>query len=125
MRCPRCNLEMAFDKGVFGNDFHCPKCGSKLRVSEPYSRMLVFISIVLGFSLPWVAHVHKLLIPALGPLAGFIAVLALGFPLAFAVLFLMVRVVPRLLSPPLVLRHNDGGADDERNHHPGQKEGTV
>jgi len=40
-------------------------------------------------------------------LAGFIAVLVLGFPLAFALLFLMVRVVPRLISPPLVFRHND------------------
>jgi hypothetical protein len=69
--------------------------------------MLVAIGIVIGFSLPWIAHLHKLFIPALGPLTGFIAVLASGFPWAFAVLFLLVRVVPRLLPPPLVLGHND------------------
>lgn len=107
MRCPQCNLDMAFDKEVFSKRFHCPRCGARLLVSEAYSRMLVVISIVIGFSLPWVAHLHKLLIPALGPLEGFIAVLASGFPLAFAVLFLLVRVVPRLLPPPLVFRHND------------------
>jgi hypothetical protein len=107
MRCPRCNLEMVFDKRVFGREFQCERCGSKLFVSEIYGRMLMVISVVLGFGLPWIAHLHKLLISALGPLAGFIAVLALGFPLAFVVLFLMVRLVPRLISPPLVLRHND------------------
>ena len=62
---------------------------------------------VVGLGLPWVIHLHRVLIQALGPLAGFTAVLALSFPLAFAALFLMVRVVPRLVSPPLVLHHND------------------
>lgn len=125
MRCPQCNFRMSFDKEVFGRDFRCEQCGAKLLVSETYTRVLGIISIVLGFGLPWVVHVPKLLISALGPLAGFVAVLALGFPLAFLVLFLMVRVVPRLISPPLVLRHNDSVttlnltvADDEN-----QKEG--
>lgn len=107
MTCPQCNLEIAFDKEVFGNDFHCPRCGVRLLVSETYGRMLMVISIAIGFSLPWVAQLHKLLIPALGPLTGFIAVLALSFPLAFVVLFFVLRLVPRLISPPLVLRHND------------------
>ena len=107
MRCPECGLRMAFDKRVFRQGFLCEQCGAKLLVSETYSRMLVVISIVLGFGLPWVVHLAKLLILVLGPLAGFIAVLALGFPLAFVVLSLMVRVVPRLISPPLVLCHND------------------
>lgn len=107
MRCPQCNWEMAFDKRVFRTGFLCEQCGAKLLVSEVYSRMLVVISMVIGFGLPWVAHFPKLLMSALGPLAGFIAVLALAFPLAFAVLFLMVRLIPRLFSPPLVLRHHD------------------
>ena len=107
MRCAECNVTMAFDKEVFGDDFHCGQCGRRLRVSETYARTLAVISVVLGFGLPWVAHLPKLLIVALGPLAGFIAVLVLGLPLAFALLFLMVRVVPRLISPPLVFRHND------------------
>jgi hypothetical protein len=92
---------------VFRKGFLCEQCAAKLLVSETYTRILVVISIVLGFGLPWVVHLAKLLILVLGPLAGFIAALALGFPLAFAILFLMVRVVPRLISPPLVLRHND------------------
>ena len=107
MRCPQCNLEMPFVKEVFSNHFHCPRCGAKLFVSETYGRLLMVISIVVGFSLPWVARLHKLLIPALGPLTGFIAVLALSLPLAFVVLFFVLRVVPRLISPPLVLRRND------------------
>ncbi len=107
MTCPQCNLEMAFAKEVFSNHFHCPRCGTKLFVSETYGRLLMVISIVIGFSLPWVTRLHKLLIPALGPLTGFVAVLALSLPLAFIVLFFVLRVVPRLISPPLVLRRND------------------
>jgi hypothetical protein len=107
MTCPQCNLEIGFDKEVFGNDFHCPRCGARLLVSETYGRMLMVLSIVLGFGLPWITQLHKLLIPALGPLAGFIAVLASGFPLAFVVLFFMVRLVPVLVPPTLVLRHDD------------------
>jgi hypothetical protein len=107
VRCPKCGFRMTFDRQVFHTGFLCEQCGAKLLISETYSRMLVVISIVLGFGLLWVAHLLKLLISALGPLAGFVTALALGFPPAFAVLFLMVRVVPRLISPPLVLRHND------------------
>ena len=107
VRCPKCGLRSAFDNRVFRKGFLCEQCAAKLLVSETYTRILVVISIVLGFGLPWVVHLAKLLILVLGPLAGFIAALALGFPLAFAILFLMVRVVPRLISPPLVLRHND------------------
>jgi hypothetical protein len=33
-----------------------------------------------------------------------VAFFALGFPLAAAVLFLLVRIAPFLVSPPLVLR---------------------
>jgi len=117
---------MAFDKEVFGNDFHCKRCGARLLVSETYGRMLMVISIVLGFGLPWVVHLPKLLIPALGPLAGFIAVLALGFPLAFAILFLLVRVLPRLMPPRLVLRHNDAitalNLTAEQGEHSGSRE---
>jgi hypothetical protein len=32
---------------------------------------------------------------------------ALCFPLAFVVLFFMVRLVPRLISPPLVIRNDN------------------
>src|SRR5438046_9168715 len=90
MRCPQCNLEMPFDRRVFSRDFLCEQCGTKLLVSEAYSRMLVAISIVIGFGLPWVAHLHELLIPALVPLAGFIAVLASDFASGFVNFFLVV-----------------------------------
>jgi hypothetical protein len=107
MTCPHCNLEIPFAKEVFGNDFHCPRCRARLLVSETYGRTLMVMSVVLGFGLPWLIQLHKLLIPAFGPLAGFLAMLASGLPLAFIVLFFMLRLVPRLVSPPLVLRHND------------------
>jgi len=106
MRCPACNLELAFDKRVFGYDFRCRRCGARLLVSGTYGRSIMLISMVLGFSMPWVMHLHSVLIPTLGPLAGFTAVLASGFLFAFAVLFLIVRLAPRLISPRLVLQRN-------------------
>lgn len=105
MRCPQCNLGMAFDRRVFLGDFLCEQCGAKVLVSEAYSRVLVAISMVVGFGLTWIANLPKLLMSDLGPLAGFLAAIALGSLLALAVLFVMVRMVPRLISPPLVLRH--------------------
>lgn len=105
MICPQCKVRIVFDNHVWNGDFVCQQCGASLLVSETYSRVLILTSSVLGFGLPWVAHLPKILIASLGDLVGFVAVLALGFPIAFTVLFLMVRVVPQLISPPLVLRH--------------------
>ena len=98
---------MAFAKGVFRKDFHCPRCGAGLFVSVGYGRTLMVVSLIIGFSLVWVVPISRWLIPVLGPLLGFTAVLASGFPLAFAVLFFMLRLVPLLLPPPLVLKRDD------------------
>ena len=68
--------------------------------------MLMIVSEVLGFSLPWVAHVSKLLILALGPSTGFIAVIALSLLLSLAIFVLLVWTVPRFISPPLVLQNH-------------------
>jgi len=108
MRCPKCNLLIGFDREAFRRDFTCKQCGVKLVVSQTYSRMLVLLSLVFGFGLPWVAQFQKFLIPALGPLVGFIAILAMGFPLAFAILFLLVRTLPHLVPPSLVPSNNEG-----------------
>jgi hypothetical protein len=64
------------------------------------------ISIFSGFGFVWVVHLSKLLISALGPLAGLIAALALGLLLTFAVFVLIVHLAPRLISPRLVLTQN-------------------
>lgn len=106
MRCPQCNVGMAFDRRVFLGDFLCEQCGAKVLVSEAYSRVLVVISMVVGFGLTWISNLPKLLIADIGPLAGFLAAVAFGSLLALAVLFMMVRLVPRLISPPLVLRRD-------------------
>ena len=98
---------MAFDKRVFREELLCPGCGVRLFVSEAYSRVLVLTSVVLGYSLPWTFHIQRLLFPSLGWLAGLTVMLALGIASAFAILSILVRVVPRLASPTLVLRKED------------------
>lgn len=66
----------------------------------------MIVSEVLGFGLPWVAHLPKLLILELGPLIGVTAVIALSLLLSLAIFVLLVRTVPRLISPPLVLQNH-------------------
>ncbi len=104
MTCPQCGLQMAFDKRVFQPGFICSRCLSPLFVSEGYGRLLLIVSIVIGYGLPWALHLPRFLIAAFGPLEGFAAALALGVLLACVVLFWVLRIVPRLISPPLVPR---------------------
>jgi hypothetical protein len=104
MRCPKCNSRMAFDRRVFRRGFLCRQCGSELAVSETYSRVLVAISIVLGFGLPWFPLIQGYSSAFLRSCVGLVALLGLEVLLALATLFLLVRVAPFLVSPPLVLR---------------------
>jgi DNA-directed RNA polymerase subunit RPC12/RpoP len=106
MRCPRCNLKTAFNKDIFRGKFRCEQCGAKLVAAESYNRMLAIISILFGFGLPGLVHLPSLLISSFGTLFGFLVTLVLGFPLSFTVLFFAVRLIPLLLSPPLVVRND-------------------
>jgi len=107
MKCPRCSLVFPFDKRLFRGNFACQQCGAQLFVSLTYSRALVTISAIFGFGLPWALGLSMALIRTLGPLAGYLVALALGFPIAIAILFVMVRALSHLIPPSLVLYHND------------------
>jgi hypothetical protein len=73
-------------------------------MSDQYSRALVLLSILAAEALLWITGVGKLFYPALGVPFGFLASLWLGFPVAFAILTVMVRTMPRFMPPRLVSR---------------------
>jgi len=101
--CPNCHSSIVFDKGLFRGT-HCKGCNSILFVSQTYSRALVLLSIVAAEALLWMMNIRRLFYPTLGVPFGLLVSLALGFPLAFANLTVMVRTVPRVVAPTLVLR---------------------
>jgi hypothetical protein len=96
MRCPNCGLKMAFDRSVFRTDFLCQRCGANLVASETYSRVLWLISVAISFVLPWLTIFR---FGQLRPFAGFMTVLVLVLPLAFVMMFFLVRVAPTPGSP--------------------------
>ena len=106
MRCPNCHAPVEFDKGLFRGT-RCKGCTSILLVSQTYSRALVFLGILAAEALLWVMNIRKLFYPILGVPFGFLASLGLGFLVAFAILTVMVRTVPRLVAPTLVLSCGD------------------
>ena len=71
--------------------------------------MLVILSMLIGFPLPWVVGLPQALIANVGLLIGFLALLALGFPLSFVILAVMMRTLPRWIRPPLTLQPHRPG----------------
>jgi hypothetical protein len=72
-------------------------------VSQTYSRVLMLLSFLAALGLLWVVNVRKFFYPTLGVPFGFLASLWLAFPVAFFVLTALVRTVPRIVAPTLVL----------------------
>jgi len=103
MQCPNCRCQVEFDKGLFRGG-RCKKCNSTLFVSVTYIRGLMLLSFVAAEALLWVANVRKLFYPRLGVPFGFLASVWLGFPVAFLILPVWVRTVPRLVAPTLLPR---------------------
>lgn len=106
MRCPNCESTIQWDRRAFRRGFSCNRCGSEVMVSEGYSRTLVLISLGVGFGLVWLPLFQGHGSVFLQSCLGFLALLALEFPLAGGVLFLLVRLAPVVVSPPLVIRHS-------------------
>src|SRR5271166_6589570 len=104
LRCPNCRQSFAFDKSIF-RSYRCRNCDAKLLVSQTYSRMLVLISLVISLTAMWLLNVRKLFYPSLGVPFGFLASLWLGLPVAFLILTVLVRTVPLVIPPKVVLRH--------------------
>jgi hypothetical protein len=103
VQCPNCCCQVQFNKNLFRGG-RCKKCHSTLFVSVMYIRALMLLSFVAAEALLWVANIRELFYPRLGVPFGFLASAWLGFPVAFLILTVLVRTVPRLVAPTLVLR---------------------
>jgi hypothetical protein len=103
LRCPNCRCGVAFEKVLFRR-MRCKTCDSTLLVSQTYIRALVLLGIAAE-ALLWATSVRKLFYSTLGVPFGFLPSLWRGFPVAFVILTVMLRTVPRLVTPSLVPRH--------------------
>jgi hypothetical protein len=99
--CPACSIPIEVSRSIFRLDFQCPHCGTALRVSLLYTRVLGLISVLLGYALSW-----ELTIPNLRYFFSGIpwAFYLLWMPIGFLVLVLLVRIAPFVVKPALVLR---------------------
>jgi len=76
-------------------------------VSLAYIRLLILLSFLAAEILLWIANARQLFYPTLGLPFCFLVSVALGFPLAFLILTVLVRTVPRVAEPTLILRDPD------------------
>jgi hypothetical protein len=98
--CPVCSVAIELSRSVFLLDFRCPHCGAALKVSPLYTRIQVLFSVLVGYVLAWKIGTY-------GPRAcggipwGFYL---LWIPIGFVFLSILIRTVPFLVRPTLVLR---------------------
>ncbi len=92
IQCPRCLVSIVVPKSIYRTGGRCTECGTELRVSPTYERVLSALSMSAGVVLLWVVHVRVL--------AFFVFVV----PMWLVVLSVMVRVVPYFVPPRLELR---------------------
>jgi hypothetical protein len=98
--CPACSKALEVSRLVFLPSFACRHCGVALKVSLPYLRSLVALSCLLGYALAWEAS--RIFPPSY--LFGIPTLfLVLWAPIGFLSLSVLVRVVPFLIKPKLVL----------------------
>jgi DNA-directed RNA polymerase subunit RPC12/RpoP len=106
MKCSNCDWKMEYEVGVFRGDFRCKHCGVRLFVRDLYTKFLALLSLSLSLGLIWIAHLPVVLFHALD-LVGLALTVALVFPLAYVLLIINIRTVPKLIPPTLVLyRHS-------------------
>jgi len=103
MCCPSCHCRVAFERGLLRGTC-CKRCNSTILISSAYIRGLMMLSLLVAWGLLWAARVPALLYPTLGEVFGFLAAASLGFPLAFVILTVMVRTMPYVVPPKLVVR---------------------
>src|SRR5579862_3729328 len=101
--CPNClgSVQMSF--AVFRGDFQCQRCGTALRVTTQYGRILGLISAVLGLAV----GVALVVVTTPRPLyCSLIPALKLGIslPMAFLFLVLLMHIGPHLVRPSLIVR---------------------
>ena len=85
---------------VFLPDFACTHCGVSLKASLLYLRSIVVIAFLLGYALAW--EMSRICPPSY--IFGIPTLfLLLWFPIGYLALVVIVRVVPFLVKPKLVL----------------------
>ncbi len=99
--CPACSSPVEVTLSVFRLDFRCPHCGAELKVSPPYTRLVVLLGVLLGYALAWVATMR-------GPRFCFMDIPSyfylLCLPFTFLILSFLCRIAPFLVRPTLVPR---------------------
>ena len=104
IRCRQCNSILPTTRRTPERGLVCPQCGAGVKVSATYARTLIITSWLLGFSIPWQFIFHRCVLCAPQAFPKLIGVLAMTFPAAFLILFILVRLVPFVVPPPLVVR---------------------
>ena len=98
--CPACSKALEVSRLVFLPNFACRHCRVALKVSLPYLRSLVVLSVLLGYALTWEAS--RIFSPSY--LFGIPTLfLVLWVPIGYLSLIVLVRVVPFFVKPKLVL----------------------
>jgi hypothetical protein len=91
LHCPQCFGPIPTSTKSLRRGNKCARCGSELRVSDIYARVLSS-SGVLGVCLLWVIHVRDL------------SIFFWAVPMWFAVLWVMARIAIHVVPPRLELR---------------------
>jgi hypothetical protein len=99
--CPICSHPAEMSPAIFRTDFECEHCGAPLRISMLYSRTLVILSILIGYSVAWKVGAGSFVVFFWGVTWKF---LLLCLPLSYLILTLIVRIAPYLVRPTLTTR---------------------
>lgn len=99
MTCPACSQPIEYSRSIFRPEFRCPKCGEAVIASPLYTRSIVLLSLVVGFVLTWQLGGPRECVFGIIPWRA----LFLYLPAGFLVLTVLVRIVPFLVRPTLVL----------------------
>jgi len=92
IQCPRCLGSIDAPKMVIVQKRYCARCGAELQIAPLYARVLSVLSLLVGVGLLLAFHV--------GPFKIFV----FAIPMWLLVLWVIVRVAPRIVFPRLEVR---------------------
>jgi hypothetical protein len=91
LNCPQCFGPIPVSTKSLRRGNKCTGCGSELRISNIYARVLSVVSGVLGVGILWAIHVRD------------VTIFLWAVPMWFAVLWVMVRIAIRVIPPRVEL----------------------
>ncbi len=98
--CPACTEAIGLSQTMFSSDFVCPHCNAALQVPTLYTRSIVLLAVLLGYVLAWKLAIFGLKVCFGLPLGFFLFCI----PLTLVFVASLLRVVPLLIRPRLVLK---------------------